>query len=143
MKHAVLSLVIFWVVAIGAVAFSATKVNMFLLEPRMFQNDLLGSSLGIWALRSQFSSYAYDGSGADIWTYEISEHMADDLRARCTGSAQIQFYDPRDQFSTNRPLPACVVPMVRATPASRGVEVRLSGTLLQFLRTTDSETVAE
>jgi hypothetical protein len=102
------------------------------------QLQFLGTTLQLSQLRAHLSTFAYDGSGLDTWTYEIDQDMADRLQKRCQIPSVIQFYDPRDNFENNAPLDACIfaVQADQVRP-NRRENARLSGRLVVLFRATD------
>jgi hypothetical protein len=125
-----------WAVAGFVLSEAWEGFSMLYLEPQAILREMLGISLQRGSLSAQYSFYAYDASGGDLWTYEVPATLASQLRIRCNGSQVIQFYDPRHSFSNNVPLKGCIV-AVRAIPSKRRDEnIVLAGNRLQIYRST-------
>ena len=135
-KGAWIWLSVFWVSATLTLISAWETVDLFFIEPRSLQRELLGIKLDLSTLKAQYSAYAYDRSGPDIWTYELPTALGSQLAARCGRGQAMQFYDPQDNFRNNTPLKGCVVAERIDVSRGRTEEVVLSGNLLQFVRAT-------
>lgn len=127
-----------WILVFVAAYLSWHRLFWLYIEPRDMQQRFLGTTLQLSQLRAHLSTYAYDGSGLDTWTYEVDRELAEQLQKRCQIPSVIQFYDPRSNFENNAPLRACIFAVQEApNRLNRRENARLSGRLVVLFRATD------
>lgn len=124
----------FWLSLLIAVATSWWRIDMLYIEPRQLQLTLIGQPLSSALLTAAHSTYAYDGSGADMWVYVIDDSLAAKLRSSCGVKTAIQFYDSKNNFENKSPLYGCVT--AKFVETGRIAEARLAGNVLMLYRST-------